>query len=148
MIVEKPFGTDLQSAQGLNALLHEHFAEEQIFRIDHYLGKETVQNLLALRFANGMFEPIWNRRYIEQVQITAADRRGRAARRLLREGALRDMVQNHLMQLPVAGGDGAADEFNAGGVRDRKMDALLAIQPVVGNGGHPAVVGAQYRKDG
>ena len=73
IIVEKPFGTDLSSARELNALLHRHFDEEQVFRIDHYLGKETVQNLLVFRFANGMFEPVWNRRYIDHVQITAAE---------------------------------------------------------------------------
>ena len=148
LIIEKPFGTDLKSAQGLNALLHHYFAEEQIFRIDHYLGKETVQNLLALRFANGMFEPIWNRRYIEQVQITASETVGveRRAAYYEKAGALRDMVQNHLMQLLALVAMEPPTEFNASGVRDRKMDALLAVQPVVGNGGSPAVVRAQYRE--
>ena len=126
-----------RSAQALNALLHEHFAEEQIFRIDHYLGKETVQNLLALRFANGMFEPIWNRRYIEQVQITAAETVGRAARRLLREGgAARDMVQNHLMQLLSLVME-PPTEFNAGGVRSE--DGRAVRYPArSGQRGHPA----------
>ena len=149
LIVEKPFGTDLASAQSLNALLHRHFTEEQIFRIDHYLGKETVQNLMALRFANGMFEPIWNRRYIDQVQITAAETVGVERRASYYEGAgaLRDMVQNHLMQLLALVAMEPPTEFTAASVRDRKMDALLAVQPVVGNGTDtPAVVRAQYRE--
>jgi glucose-6-phosphate 1-dehydrogenase len=149
VIVEKPFGTDLASAQDLNAVLHRHFSEEQIFRIDHYLGKETVQNLMALRFANGMFEPIWNRRYIDQVQITAAETVGVERRASYYEGAgaLRDMVQNHLMQLLALVAMEPPTEFTAASVRDRKMDALLAVQPVVGNGtGTPAVVRAQYRE--
>ncbi len=149
LIVEKPFGTDLASAQSLNTLLHRHFTEEQIFRIDHYLGKETVQNLLALRFANGMFEPIWNRRYIDQVQITAAETVGVERRASYYEGAgaLRDMVQNHLMQLLALVAMEPPSEFSAASVRDRKMDALLAVQPLVGNGAaSPAVVRAQYRE--
>jgi glucose-6-phosphate 1-dehydrogenase len=148
LIVEKPFGTDLASAQHLNAVLHRHFSEEQVFRIDHYLGKETVQNLMALRFANGMFEPIWNRRYIDQVQITAAETVGVERRASYYEGAgaLRDMVQNHLMQLLALVAMEPPTEFSAASVRDRKMDALLAVQPVVGNGDdRPAVVRAQYR---
>jgi len=148
LIVEKPFGSDLASAQALNAQLHRHFTEEQIFRIDHYLGKETVQNLLALRFANGMFEPIWNRRYIDQVQITAAETVGVERRASYYEGAgaLRDMVQNHLMQLLTLVAMEPPTEFSASSVRDRKMDALLAVQPVVGNDERPAVVRAQYRE--
>jgi glucose-6-phosphate 1-dehydrogenase len=148
LIVEKPFGTDLGSAQQLNAVLHRHFTEEQIFRIDHYLGKETVQNLMALRFANGMFEPIWNRRYIDHVQITAAETVGVERRAAYYEGAgaLRDMVQNHLMQLLALVGMEPPTEFSAGSVRDRKMDAMLAVQPIVGNSTPPAVVRAQYRE--
>ena len=148
LIVEKPFGTDLASAQQLNAQLHRHFTEEQIFRIDHYLGKETVQNLLVLRFANGMFEPIWNRRYIDQVQITAAETVGVERRASYYEGAgaLRDMVQNHLMQLLALVAMEPPTEFSAASVRDRKMDALLAVQPVVGGPEPPAVVRAQYRE--
>ena len=134
LIVEKPFGTDLASAQSLNALLHRHFTEEQIFRIDHYLGKETVQNLMVLRFANGMFEPIWNRRYIDHVQITAAETVGVERRAAYYEGAgaLRDMVQNHLMQLLALVAMEPPTAFTAASVRDRKMDALLAVQPLVG----------------
>jgi glucose-6-phosphate 1-dehydrogenase len=147
LIVEKPFGTDLASARALNELLHKHFTEEQIFRIDHYLGKETVQNLLVLRFANGMFEPIWNRRYIDHVQITAAETVGVERRASYYEtaGALRDMVQNHLMQVLSLVAMEPPTEFNPSSVRDRKMDALLAVQPIVGGDGPPAVVRGQYR---
>ena len=148
LIVEKPFGTDLASAQQLNAQLHRHFTEDQIFRIDHYLGKETVQNLLVLRFANGMFEPIWNRRYIDHVQITAAETVGVERRASYYEGAgaLRDMVQNHLMQLLSLVAMEPPTAFTAASVRDRKMDALLAVQPIVGGDEPPAVVRAQYRE--
>ena len=148
LIVEKPFGTDLATARALNEQLHRHFTEEQIFRIDHYLGKETVQNLLVLRFANGMFEPIWNRRYVDHVQITAAETVGVERRASYYEGAgaLRDMVQNHLMQLLALVAMEPPSEFTASSVRDRKMDALLAIQPVVGGEDEtPAVVRARYR---
>ncbi|HEX9955877.1 MAG TPA: glucose-6-phosphate dehydrogenase, partial [Fibrella sp.] len=101
IVVEKPFGHDLQSARELNALLLSRFAEEQIYRIDHYLGKETVQNLLALRFANTLFEPLWNHNYVEYVQLTAAETVGLEGRGGYYEqsGALRDMIQNHLLQL-------------------------------------------------
>jgi glucose-6-phosphate 1-dehydrogenase len=145
IIVEKPFGTDLASAKALNALLHRHFEEEQIFRIDHYLGKETVQNLMVFRFGNGMFEPIWNRRYIDHVQITAAETVGVERRAAYYEGAgaLRDMVQNHLMQLLSLVAMEPPTEFSAGSVRDRKMDALLAVQPLHDQGATP-IVRAQY----
>jgi glucose-6-phosphate 1-dehydrogenase len=146
IIVEKPFGSDLASARQLNEVLHRHFAEEQIFRIDHYLGKETVQNLLVLRFANGMFEPIWNRRYIDHVQIAAAETVGVEQRAAYYEGAgaLRDMVQNHLMQLLALVTMEPPTAFTAASVRDRRMDALMAVQPLVGNG-PPPIVRAQYR---
>ncbi len=146
IIVEKPFGTDLASARELNALLHRHFGEEQIFRIDHYLGKETVQNLMVFRFANGMFEPIWNRRYIDHIQITAAETVGVERRASYYEGAggLRDMVQNHLMQLLSLVTMEPPTEFSAASVRDRKMDLLLAVQPVVNGDDPPAIVRAQY----
>ena len=148
IIVEKPFGTDLASARHLNELLHRHFEEEQVFRIDHYLGKETVQNLLVFRFANGMFEPIWNRRYIDHVQITAAETVGVERRASYYEGAgaLRDMVQNHLMQLLALVAMEPPTEFSAGNVRDRKMDALMAVQPAVTEEGACATVRAQYRE--
>jgi glucose-6-phosphate 1-dehydrogenase len=150
VIIEKPFGTDLASARQLNHVAHQHFAEDQVYRIDHYLGKETVQNLLVFRFGNGMFEPVWNRRYIDHVQITAAETVGVEHRASYYEGAgaLRDMVQNHLMQVlslvvmepPIA--------FTAESVRDRKMDALLAVQPLVADDPPSPdrhVVRAQYR---
>ena len=133
IIVEKPFGTDLASARELNQLAHQHFDEDQVYRIDHYLGKETVQNLLVFRFGNGMFEPVWNRRYIDHVQITAAETVGVEHRAAYYEGAgaLRDMVQNHLMQVMALVAMEPPIAFTADSVRDRKMDALLAVQPLV-----------------
>ena len=114
LIIEKPFGHDLASAQELNAEIKQHFTEDEVFRIDHYLGKETVQNMLALRFANGIFEPIWNRQFIDHVQITVAESIGiEGARRLLRAGG-RD--PRHLPEPPAAArrdhGDGAADRLH------------------------------------
>ena len=146
IIVEKPFGSDLASAKELNRLLHQHFDESQIYRIDHYLGKETVQNLMVFRFANGMFEPIWNRRYIDHVQITAAETVGveRRAGYYEHAGALRDMVQNHLMQLLTLIAMEPPVTFSADSVRDRKLDALLAVQPICVEGRCRAVVRAQY----
>jgi len=147
IIIEKPFGIDLNSARELNRRVHEHFDEDQVFRIDHYLGKETVQNLMVFRFANGMFEPIWNRRYIDHVQITAAETVGVERRAAYYEhaGALRDMVQNHLMQLLTLIAMEPPIAFTAESVRDRKMDALLSIQPLVQENGPLAnVVRAQY----
>jgi glucose-6-phosphate 1-dehydrogenase len=140
LVVEKPFGTDLPSARELNRIIHRHFEEPQVFRIDHYLGKETVQNLLVFRFANGMFEPIWNRRYIDHVQITAAETVGveRRAGYYEKMGALRDMLQNHLMQLMTLVAMEPPIAFTADSVRDRKMDALLSVQPIAG------AVRAQY----
>jgi glucose-6-phosphate 1-dehydrogenase len=146
IIVEKPFGTDLKSARVLNQQLHTHLDESQIFRIDHYLGKETVQNLLVFRFANGMFEPVWNRRYIDHVQITAAETVGVERRASYYEGAgaLRDMVQNHLMQLLAIVAMEPPSRFSAESVRDRKHDVLMSIQPLIENG-NTNVVRAQYR---
>jgi glucose-6-phosphate 1-dehydrogenase len=133
VIVEKPFGTDLASARELNVMLHRHLDESQIFRIDHYLGKETVQNLLVFRFANGMFEPVWNRRYIDHVQITAAETVGVERRAAYYEGAgaMRDMVQNHLMQVLALVAMEPPITFSAENVRDRKLDALLAVSPLL-----------------
>ncbi|HUR35083.1 MAG TPA: glucose-6-phosphate dehydrogenase [Vicinamibacterales bacterium] len=150
VIIEKPFGTDLASARKLNALVHQHFDEEQVFRIDHYLGKETVQNLLVFRFGNGMYEPVWNRRYIDHVQITAAETVGVERRAAYYEGAgaLRDMVQNHMMQLLAMVAMEPPSAFTAESVRDRKMDALASVQPLVENGANGTtvtdVVRAQY----
>jgi glucose-6-phosphate 1-dehydrogenase len=147
VIVEKPFGTDLASARELNQIIHRHFDEEQVFRIDHYLGKETVQNLMVFRFANGMFEPIWNRRYIDHVQITAAETVGVETRASYYEGAgaLRDMVQNHLMQLLSLVAMEPPIAFTAESVRDRKLDALLSVQPLIDESSDAThVVRAQY----
>ncbi|HTI36122.1 MAG TPA: glucose-6-phosphate dehydrogenase [Vicinamibacterales bacterium] len=150
VIVEKPFGTDLASARELNRALHRYLDEPQIFRIDHYLGKETVQNLLVFRFANGMFEPVWNRRYIDHVQITAAETVGVERRAAYYEsaGALRDMVQNHLMQVLAHVAMEPPIRFSAENVRDRKLDVLLSIQPLQSSNGDDRtpldVVRAQY----
>jgi glucose-6-phosphate 1-dehydrogenase len=146
VVVEKPFGSDLASARELNRLLQEHLDEAQLYRIDHYLGKETVQNLMVFRFANGMFEPIWNRRYIDHVQITAAETVGveRRAGYYEQAGALRDMVQNHLMQLLTLIAMEPPVTFSAESVRDRKLDALMAVQPLCMERGCAAVVRAQY----
>ena len=146
IIVEKPFGRDLASARALNALLHQHFQEHQVFRIDHYLGKETVQNLLVFRFGNGMFEPIWNRRYIDHIQITAAETVGVGQRAAYYDsvGALRDMVQNHLLQLLTLVAMEPPIAFTADSVRDRKMDALLSVQPLSEDDAVPAQYSAGW----
>ncbi len=132
IVVEKPFGRDLKTAQELNALLGGLFAEEQIYRIDHYLGKETVQNILALRFANSLFEPIWNRRYIDYVQITASETVGLEGRGGYYEGsgALRDMIQNHLLQMLCMVATEAPISFDANEVRNKKVDVLNAIRRI------------------
>jgi glucose-6-phosphate 1-dehydrogenase len=129
LVVEKPFGRDLSSARQLDAALHNTFEEEQIYRIDHYLGKETVQNVLALRFANAIFEPVWNRSYVEHVQITVAESLGVEGRGGFYEtaGALRDIVQNHVMQvlaLTLMEPPGAVDPQS---IRDEKVKALRAV---------------------
>ena len=132
IVVEKPFGHDLESARQMNELLAKYFDEEQIFRIDHYLGKETVQNILALRFANGMFEPIWNRNYIEHVQVTAAETVGVGDRGGYYEnsGALRDMVQNHILQLLCMIAMEAPLSFDDNEIRNKKVDVLNAIHKI------------------
>ncbi len=146
IIVEKPFGRDLESARALNAGLHALFSDEQVYRIDHYLGKETVQNLLVLRFANGMFEPVWNRRYVEQVQITAAESVGVEHRAGYYEGAgaLRDMVQNHLMQLLTLTAMEPPVALDAESVRVEKVKVLRSIQPLTGSAIDRCVVRGQY----
>jgi glucose-6-phosphate 1-dehydrogenase len=130
-VIEKPFGYDLASAQKLNAQVLEVFEESQIFRIDHYLGKETVQNLMALRFANALFEPVWNRNYIDHVQITAAEDIGIGGRAGYYEGAgaLRDLVQNHMMQLLALLTMEPPTAFEANRLRDEKLKVLEAIVP-------------------
>jgi glucose-6-phosphate 1-dehydrogenase len=132
VIVEKPFGTDLASARALNAELAGILNEDQIYRIDHYLGKETVQNILVFRFANGMFEPIWNRQYIDNVQITVAESIGVESRGGYYDtaGALRDMVPNHILQLLALVAMEPPTSFEAEAVREEKAKLLRAIQPM------------------
>ena len=129
LIIEKPFGHDLGSAQQLNELLSRHFTENQVFRIDHYLGKDTVQNLTALRFANGIFEPIWNRQFIDHVQITVAESIGIENRAAFYEdaGALRDVFQNHLLQLVALTAMEPPIDFTADAMRNEKLKVLKAI---------------------
>ncbi|MBX6771168.1 MAG: glucose-6-phosphate dehydrogenase [Chloroflexi bacterium] len=146
IIVEKPFGRDLATALELNRQIAEVFREDQVYRIDHYLGKETVQNILVFRFANGIFEPIWDRRYVDHVQITVSESIGMEGRARYYDetGALRDMVQNHLMQLlslvamepPVA--------FDADAVRGEKVKVLRAIRPIPPSEVDRYVVRGQY----
>ena len=130
-MIEKPFGYDLDSARELNAQVLDVFDESQVFRIDHYLGKETVQNLMALRFANALFEPVWNRNFIDSVQITAAEDIGIGSRAGYYEGAgaLRDLVQNHMMQLLALLAMEPPAAFEANRLRDEKLKVLEAIVP-------------------
>jgi glucose-6-phosphate 1-dehydrogenase len=129
LVIEKPFGHDLASARELNELLKESFEENQIFRIDHYLGKETVQNMLALRFANGIFEPIWNRQFIDHVQITVAESIGIEGRAGYYEqaGAIRDIFQNHLLQLVAITAMEPPIDFTADSVRNEKLKVLKSM---------------------
>ena len=131
IILEKPFGHDLNSARELNQSLHRVFAEHQIYRIDHYLGKETVQNILVFRLANSMFEPLWNRRYVDHVQITAAETVGVEHRAQYYEvaGALRDMIQNHLLQVMCVIAMEPPSAFDAESVRIEKLKVLKSIRP-------------------
>ena len=146
VIIEKPFGHDLESAKALNRELDGVFHEEQVYRIDHYLGKETVQNLLVFRFANGIFEPIWNRRYVDHVQITAAETLGVENRASYYEeaGALRDMVQNHMLQLLTMTAMEPPVSFEADTVRTEKLKVLRAIRPLCGEDAPHCAVRGQY----
>ena len=146
IVVEKPFGRDLASARALNAELTGIFDERQIFRIDHYLGKETVQNILAFRFANALFEPIWDRRYIDHVQITVSESVGVGTRGGYYDhaGALRDMVQNHLLQLLALAAMEPPVSFEADEIRNKKVDLLRALRPIHPNQVHHYAVRGQY----
>lgn len=131
VIVEKPFGTDLATAQHLNEVVNNTFAEKDTYRIDHYLGKETAQNIMVLRFANAIFEPLWNNKYIEQVQITCAEHLGMEGGRggyYDKAGALRDMVQNHLLQLLSLVAMEPPTDLSADGVRDEKVKVLRSLR--------------------
>jgi glucose-6-phosphate 1-dehydrogenase len=132
IVIEKPFGRDLQSARELNEIIHQVFDESQVFRIDHYIGKETVQNLWALRFANGMFEPIWNRRYVDNVQITVAEEIGIEGRGSFYEetGTIRDMVVTHLFQVATVLAMEPPVSFDPDRLRDEKVRVLRSMQPV------------------
>ena len=132
IVVEKPFGRDLTSARELNKTLRDHFAESQIYRIDHYLGKETVQNLMAVRFGNVLFEPLWNAQYVDHVQITVAETVGVNGRGEYydKSGAMRDMVQNHLMQLLCLIAMEPPSRFDPDAVRDEKLKVIRALEPV------------------
>ena len=132
VVVEKPFGRDLRSAQALNAEIRKTLAEHQIYRIDHFLGKETVQNIMALRFANGLFEPLWSRQHVDHVQITAAETVGVEHRGKFYEktGALRDMVPNHVFQLLAMTAMEPPISFDADAVRAKKTEVLKAIKPI------------------
>jgi len=146
VIIEKPFGTDLASARSLNDVVLDRFREHQVFRIDHYLGKETVQNMLAFRFANYMFEPLWNRNYIDHVQITASEDLGIGTRAGYYDhsGALRDLVQNHMLQLLTLLCMEPPTAFDADSVRDEKVKVLHAIEPPTPEQVRTNTVRAQY----
>ena len=148
VVVEKPFGTNLESARELNNHLHKVLAEKQIYRIDHYLGKETVQNILFTRFANTIFEPIWNRNYIDSVQVTVAEEVGVGHRGGYYDGVgvLRDMFQNHLLQLVTLVAMEPPASFNADALRNEKVKVLSAIQPVNGKSVAFNTVRAQYQE--
>jgi len=147
IVVEKPFGADLQSARQLAERIEGAFAEEQVFRIDHYLGKETVQNILVFRFANSIFEPIWNHKYVDHVQITVSENMGVGARGRYYDdiGALRDMVQNHMLNALCLVAMEAPVRFEADAVRDEKVKVLRALSPIPVDCLLESVVRAQYR---
>jgi glucose-6-phosphate 1-dehydrogenase len=146
VVIEKPFGRDLATAEELNRVVLEKFDEHQIYRIDHYLGKESVQNVLVFRFANPIFEPLWNRQYIKDVQITVSETVGIETRGKYYEeaGIIRDMFQNHLLQLMALAAMEPPIAFTGDEVRDEKVKVLRSVRPLVGNGEPPPVVLGQY----
>jgi len=146
IVIEKPFGRDLASAKELNRIVLDAFDESQVYRIDHFLGKDTVQNLLALRFGNGIFEPLWNRNYVDHVQITAAESLGVERRAAFYEttGALRDMVQSHLLQLTSLIAIEPPSNFDATAVRNEKLKVLQALRPCTAQTVITDVVPGQY----
>ena len=148
VVIEKPFGNDLASAQALNEAVHQVFGERQIYRIDHYLGKETVQNILVLRFANTIFEPLWNRNYIDHVQITVAEEVevGQRGGYYDTAGVLRDMFQNHLLQLMMVTAMEAPVRFDANLVRDEKVKVLQAVRGLSEEDVARDTVRGQYRQ--
>lgn len=146
LIIEKPFGTDLASAKALNALIHKYFDESQVYRIDHYLGKETVQNLMVMRFANSIFEPIWNYKYIDHVQITVSESLGVGTRGGYydKSGATRDMIQNHIFQLMALVAMEPPAALDAVSIRDEKTKVYKSIRPIRPGQVHNFTVRGQY----
>ncbi|KQT70065.1 MULTISPECIES: glucose-6-phosphate dehydrogenase [unclassified Aureimonas] len=147
LVVEKPVGRDLASARELNVMIGRHFREDQVFRIDHYLGKETVQNLMALRFANMLYEPLWNSSHIDHVQITVAESVGLEGRVSYydKAGALRDMVQNHILQLLCLVALEPPAAMNADALRDEKLKVLRALRPIDAGNVESRTVRGQYK---